>query len=43
MPKSVYPWDGVEVYPMCAEFDADELSQVRSRVIDYIVELSLTE
>ena len=34
MPKSVYPWDGAEVYPMCPDFQPRELADVRERAID---------
>lgn len=40
MPMSVYPWDGPEVYPMCPNFQPEELSQIRSRSIDAILALS---
>jgi hypothetical protein len=39
MPKSVYPWDGAEVYPMCPNFEPAALSRIRNRAIDYIVAL----
>lgn len=39
MPKSVYPWDGAEVYPMCPDFEPKELSEIRARVIDCILAL----
>ena len=39
MPKTVYPWDGPEVYPMCPDFGPAELPQIRSRVIDCIMAL----
>ena len=37
MPKSLYPWDGAEVHPMCPDFKPEELTETRSRVIDYIL------
>jgi hypothetical protein len=39
MPKSVYPWDGAEVYPMCPDFEPAELCGIRTRIIDYILAL----
>ena len=42
MPKSVYPWDGAEVHPMCPGFEPAELSQLRSQLIDRIVALAPT-
>ncbi|MFH0962382.1 MAG: glycoside hydrolase domain-containing protein [Planctomycetota bacterium] len=39
MPKSVYPWDGAEVYPMCPDFEPAELSQIRSRIVDFVLAL----
>jgi hypothetical protein len=39
MPKSVYPWDGAEVYPMCPDLQPSELRETRARVIDYLIAL----
>ena len=39
MPKSIYPWDGAEVHPMCPDFEPAELSQIRARVVDHILAL----
>ena len=39
MPKSLYPWDSPEVYPMCPEFQPEELSQIRAQAIDYTLNL----
>ena len=39
MPKSLYPWDGAEVYPMCPDFEPRELAEVREQVIDRILAL----
>ena len=40
MPKSVYPWDGAEMYPMCPDFEPAELSAIRTRLIDHVLALS---
>ena len=40
MPKSVYPWDGPEIYPMCPNFKPEELPKIRTRVIDFILAIS---
>jgi len=39
MPKSLYPWDGAEVYPMCPDFEPRELGEVREQVIEHILAL----
>jgi hypothetical protein len=39
MPKSVYPWDGAEVHPMCPDFAPSELAGIRNRVVEYILAL----
>ena len=40
MPKSIYPWDGAEVHPMCPDFRPEELREVRERAIDLVLALS---
>lgn len=40
MPKSVYPWDGPEIYPMCPNFKPEELPKIRTRVINFILAIS---
>ena len=37
MPRSIYPWDGAEVHPMCPDFQPEELGEVRERVIDLLL------
>lgn len=39
MPKSVYPWDGAEVFPMCPDFDPAEFPGIRAKAQEYIVKL----
>ena len=39
MPKSIYPWDGAEVFPMCPDFKPSELPAIRARAQHYIIKL----
>ncbi len=39
MPKSVYPWDGAEVFPMCPGFDPAEFPGIRAKAQEFIVKL----
>jgi len=40
MPATLYPWDGPELYPLCPNFQPDELSAVRDQAIDWISRLA---
>ncbi len=39
-PPYDYPWDGPELCPMCPNFEPEELSQVRARAVQYVLQLS---
>ncbi len=39
MPKSVYPWDNAEVFPMCPDFDPAEFPGIRAKAQEFVVKL----
>ena len=36
MPVSDYPWDSIQLYPTCANFEPAELADVRVQAVEYI-------
>ena len=43
LPPASYPWDGIELQPMCGDFEPAELAQVRGRAVEYIQQLRGSE
>ena len=39
MPVSDYPWDSIELYPTCANFEPAEFTDVRAQAVEYISDL----